>query len=401
MKKIIIILAFLISSLFSFDVKQVDFATYCYYMSFMIDKNIILADDVPSSISVYMPKDEMSKKEAFKSLLTIINSKKLHYKIVDNTMIIYKSSEYQPVLKQFVIKFNYIKKEVLTNYLKSFFPNVKYQIFQNRLIIFSTFKQYKSIKKAIDSLQSSFKKAPVNFIISVINNKKAKEYGVNLNIKSPFKNLIELVTDTTVVNSTFSDDFSSFIKFLNSKGLSETLSKPTITLIDSSDYTLESVHSIPYITKSVTINKDGLPVTQTDLKYKDIGLKIYIKNVFITEDNIDFDMDIYIENIVSFENDQPITDTKHFNTHVQLTPQKPYYLIAGLRSVTKLTDKSAVPGLQSIPMLGYLFKNEKVSVEDLSFTFYISTQYFKNLLINNVLKQIEENAKRQTREERP
>jgi len=398
MKKITIILVLLISNLISFDLKQVDFSTYCYYISFMLNKNIVLADDVPQNISVFMPEDSMSKKEALSSLLTIIRSKKLHYKFVDNTIIIYKNPEYMPVYKQYVIKFNYIPRNVIQKYLTKFFPDIKYQIFQNRIVVYTTKKKYLQILNAIIKLQNSYKKASVSFVINVINNKKTKELGATLNIKSPFKNLIEFVTDTATIRSYYKDDFSSFIKFLNSKNAAETISKPTITLIDSSNYTLESVHSIPYVTKSVSVNKDGVPITQTDLKYKDIGLKIYIKNVYITETNIDFDIDIYIESIVSFQDNKPITDTKHFNSHVQLTKQKPYYLIAGLRTITKLNNKAGIPGLQKIPVLGFLFKNEKVSYEDLSFTFYISTNYFNNLYLNKVLQKIKANA---APEERP
>ncbi|WP_456479651.1 type II secretion system protein GspD [Nautilia sp.] len=383
MKKIIFFLLILINSLlFAYDLKQADFATFCNYVSYHTNYNIVVSEEVPTNFSVFMPRDDMKKNDILTSFFTILQSKKLNYKIINNsTILIYKKLPLKHSLKleNFVIRFNYVPKKVLSDYLKNFYPSYKFQIFQNRLLITCTPVDYYKIRTAVNMFQSSYKKAKINFLITVINNKKAKEIGSELNVKSPFHSslLFDFVTDTASVSSSAVFDFSSFIKFLNSKGAAETISKPTILLIDSNNYTLESVHSIPYITKSVTTDKDGNPVTQTDLKYKDIGLKIYIKNVYITDESIDFDMDIYLQSIVSYDDDKPITDTKHFNTHIQLTKKSDNYLIAGLRTVTKIDEESGVPVLKDVPVIGILFQKNKKSVEDLSFSFYISTDYFK------------------------
>jgi general secretion pathway protein D len=382
-KKIIFYLL-IISKLFTYDLKQADFPTFCNYVSYHIGYNIVISEEVPTNFSVFMPTDNMTIDEMKKSFFTILKSKGLNFKIINKTILIYKKINKPPILpklQNFVIRFNYVPKSVLKNYLINFYPKYKFQIFQNRLLITCTSVDYYKIRTAISNLQSSYKKANINFLITVINNKKAKEIGTDLNFKSPFysSTLFDLVTDTAVVSSSITNDFSAFIKFLNSKGAAETISKPTILLIDSSNYTLESVHSIPYVTKTVTTDKDGNPVTQSDLKYKDVGLKIYIKNVYITDRSIDFDMDIYVESIVSYDNDKPITDTKHFNTHVQLTKKSSGYLIAGLRTVTKINEESGVPLLKDIPVVGILFQKNKKSIEDLSFSFFISTDYFKGL----------------------
>lgn len=379
MKKILTILLFLSFS-FSYDLKKADFSTFCNYVSFHIGKNIVISEEVKTNFSVFMPNDDMKPSEIRRAFFTILKSKNLNYKIIDNTILVYKKTQLK--LPTYVIRFNYIPSSVISTYIKNFYPGVKFQIFQNKLLITCNYSQYHDIKLSISKLQNSYKKAQVNFLITVINNKKAKELGSNLSVKSPFHNSVffDLVTDTATISSSLPYDFSTFIRFLNQKGVAETISKPTINLIDSHDYSLESVHNIPYTEKTVTVDKDGNPVTQTDIKYKDIGLKIYIKNVYITEKNIDFDMDIYIQNIVSMVNNNPITDTKHFNTHIQLTKDNPNYIIAGLRSVTKLSDKTKIPVLGDIPVIGLLFQSKKESVEDLSFSFYISTSFFKNAM---------------------
>ena len=79
----------------------------------------------------------------------------------------------------------------------------------------------------------------------------------------------------------------------------------------------------------------------------------------------------------SLDKNIPVTDTKHFNTHIELTKKNSSYLLAGLRSVTKISNSSNVPLLSRLPLIGLLFKDKKSDIEDLSFAFYISTNFFK------------------------
>jgi len=382
MKRIILLL-FLVVNLFAYDLKKVDFATFCNYVSYTLGENIIISKDVPTSFSVFMPFDRISNSELKKDFFLILRSYGLKYRISSNTILIYKNDfNSSAPLSTHLIKFAFISKNSLSKYLKTLYPNLKFVIFKDRLVLISTRKTFLNIKHLVSDLMSSYLQARINFLILVIDNKKAKQIGSKLTLKNPFKRLLfDIVSNSVTFNNSLPSgvQFSTFLQILNSKGISQTISKPTILLISGSNYTLESVHNIPYIQKTVTINKDGNPVTQSQIKYKDIGLKIYIKNVFITKKNIDFDMDIYVQNLISLDNNIPITDTKHFNTHIQLTRNHSSYLLAGLRSVTKISSKEDVPVLSKIPFLGLLFRNDKSNIEDLSFAFYISTNFFKDM----------------------
>ena len=378
----VLIIIFLVVNLFSYDLKKANFVTFCNYVSYTINKNIIISQGVPTSFSVFMPTDNMSPSVLQKNFFIILKSKGLHYKITSNTILVYKNDvnlSKSPIFSS-VIRFTFVPKVVISKYLKLYYPGLKFVIFQNRLIVTSTKENIKKIKYLIKNLMSSYLQAKINFLITVLDNKKAKEIGSSLSIKNPFKHLLfSIVSDSVSVSNTLPSGgyFSSFLTFLNSKGISQTISKPTLNLIDGSNYTLESVHNIPYVEKTISVDKDGNPITQTQIKYKDIGLKIYIKNVYITKNNIDFDMDIYVQNIISLDKNIPVTDTKHFNTHIELTKKNSSYLLAGLRSVTKISNSSNVPLLSRLPLIGLLFKDKKSDIEDLSFAFYISTNFFK------------------------
>ena len=376
----LIVLLFSVN-VFAFDLKKVNFVTFCNYVSYTIGKNIIISQNVPTNFSVFMPYDNMDPSTLEKNFFIILKSKKLSYKITDNTILIYEDhSKHLSKLYSSVIPFAFVPGSVISKYLKTNYPGVKFIVFQNRLFVTSTRKNLLHIKSAISALMSSYLQAKVNFLIIVINNKKASQIGTSLNFRNPFRHLLfSIVSNSVSISNSLPSNtyFSSFLHFLNSKGISQTISKPTLNLIDGFNYTLESVNNIPYTQKTITLGSNNNPVTQVQIKYKDIGLKIYIKNVFITKNNIDFNINIYIQNIVSLDNNVPVTDTKHFNTHIELTRSRSSYLLAGLRSVTKITSSQNVPLLSKLPLVGLLFKNKKSNIQDLSFAFYISTNFFK------------------------
>ena len=63
-------------------------------------------------------------------------------------------------------------------------------------------------------------------------------------------------------------------------------------------------------------------------------------------------------------------------THVELTKKHSQYLLSGLRSITKIDTKDEIPYLSKIPFLGFLFRNDKSSIQDFSFALIVSTNKF-------------------------
>ena len=89
MKKIIFYLL-IISKLFTYDLKQADFATFCNYVSYHIGYNIVISEEVPTNFSVFMPTDNMTTDEMKNTFFTILKSKGLNFKIINKTILIYK-----------------------------------------------------------------------------------------------------------------------------------------------------------------------------------------------------------------------------------------------------------------------------------------------------------------------
>jgi len=115
MKKIIFYLLVLANSLvFAYDLKQADFATFCNYVSYHVNKNIVISEEVPTNFSVFMPTDNMTQNDILTAFFTMLKSKKLDYKIINNsTILIYKKiqKKEKPKLENFVIRFNYVPKK--------------------------------------------------------------------------------------------------------------------------------------------------------------------------------------------------------------------------------------------------------------------------------------------------
>ncbi|EDM22857.1 hypothetical protein CMTB2_04102 [Caminibacter mediatlanticus TB-2] len=62
MKKIIIALCLFLINLYSFDLKKSDFATFCNFISYSLNKNIVIAKDVDTKFSVFILKTICQKK---------------------------------------------------------------------------------------------------------------------------------------------------------------------------------------------------------------------------------------------------------------------------------------------------------------------------------------------------
>lgn len=56
-------------------------------------------------------------------------------------------------------------------------------------------------------------------------------------------------------------------------------------------------------------------VTSDEVEYKDVGLRLNISSVLITNDSVSFSLDLYIENLLD-DTDTPRISSRHLKTNV-------------------------------------------------------------------------------------
>lgn len=156
---------------------------------------------------------------------------------------------------------------------------------------------------------------------------------------------------------------------LKEKGVSDLLYNPRVTLIDNKDSVIESVIKTPIQKSSIEIqNNQRMTTNQVD--YQDVGLKLYITNVLITNDSVSFTLDLYIESLLD-DTLTPRISSRHLKTNVYLTDSNSF-LIGGINSKETIKSTKTIPFVENIPILGDIttYKSEKTT--DYSFSIFIT-----------------------------
>ena len=376
LQRLILVLCFLLSSsLSALEYRNITFNDFLGEISSITGKNIVISGNVDTNFDVFLPTLDLSNTDTFSKLLKdILNVNGLDYLIQDSVLLIYNPTvEEKPVLKDYIIKFKHISKEDVVSALSLFNENIKYTVYSDRVLLLTTESQYKIIDNLINGLDTSYQLRQLSFTIISTDNTKLKEIGPRIeSILSPsdhfyFKIITNVLTvDSTKVNK---DSVTSLINLLKEKGVSDLIYNPRVTVIDNKDSVIESVIKTPIQKSSIDI-QNSQSITTNQVEYQDVGLKLYISSVLITNDSVSFTLDLYIENLLD-DTLTPRISSRHLKTNVYLTDTNSF-LIGGINSKETIKSTKTIPFIENIPILGDIttYKSEKTS--DYSFSIFIT-----------------------------
>lgn len=375
-KLILVVLCFLLSSsLSALEYRNITFNDFLGEISSITGKNIVISGNVDTNFDVFLPTLDLSKTDTFSKLLKdILNVNGLDYLIQDSVLLIYNPTvEDKPVLNDYIIKFKHVSKEDVVSALSLFSENIKYTVYSDRILLITTESQYEIINNLINGLDTSYQLRQLSFTIISTDNTKLKEIGPRIeSLLNPLDHFyFKIITNVLTVDSTKvnKDSVTSLINLLKEKGVSDLLYNPRVTLIDNKDSVIESVIKTPIQKSSIEIqNNQRMTTNQVD--YQDVGLKLYITNVLITDNSVSFTLDLYIENLLD-DTLTPRISSRHLKTNVYLTDSNSF-LIGGINSKETIKSTKTIPFIENIPILGDIttYKSEKTT--DYSFSIFIT-----------------------------
>ncbi|WP_188116128.1 type II secretion system protein GspD [Campylobacter concisus] len=376
LQRLILVLCFLLSSsLSALEYRNITFNDFLGEISSITGKNIVISGNVDTNFDVFLPTLDLSNTDTFSKLLKdILNVNGLDYLIQDSVLLIYNPTvEEKPVLKDYIIKFKHISKEDVVSALSLFNENIKYTVYSDRVLLLTTESQYKIIDNLINGLDTSYQLRQLSFTIISTDNTKLKEIGPRIeSILSPLDHFyFKIITNVLTVDSTKvnKDSVTSLINLLKEKGVSDLIYNPRVTVIDNKDSVIESVIKTPIQKSSIDI-QNSQSITTNQVEYQDVGLKLYISSVLITNDSVSFTLDLYIENLLD-DTLTPRISSRHLKTNVYLTDTNSF-LIGGINSKETIKSTKTIPFIENIPILGDIttYKSEKTS--DYSFSIFIT-----------------------------
>lgn len=374
--KLILVLCFLLtSSLSALEYRNITFNDFLGEISSITGKNIVISGNVDTNFDVFLPTLDLSNTDTFSKLLKdILNVNGLDYLIQDSVLLIYNPKvEDKPVLKDYIIKFKHISKEDVVSALSLFSENIKYTVYSDRILLITTESQYNIISNLINGLDTSYQLRQLSFTIISTDNTKLKEIGPRIeSLLNPLDHFyFKIITNVLTVDSTKvnKDSVTSLINLLKEKGVSDLIYNPRVTVIDNKDSVIESVIKTPIQKSSIDI-QNSQSITTNQVEYQDVGLKLYISSVLITNDSVSFTLDLYIENLLD-DTLTPRISSRHLKTNVYLTDTNSF-LIGGINSKETIKSTKTIPFIENIPILGDIttYKSEKTS--DYSFSIFIT-----------------------------
>jgi len=380
MKKLLLALILFLTLLNSKDFKNISLDDFVQILSHTTNKNFIISDSVNKDFHIYLPNyDFNNKKLSLKLLYNILILNNLDYKTFNNVYLIFKPKPKKskkpdipkpPKLHSYIIKFKYLTRADLNSFFK-LFPKVKHIILQNRIFSITDLDTYKKLSLQIHKLDNSYLQRNIQVTILSTLNTHNKNLGLDFKaLHFDVSKYITLLTSKVSFNTSLTNNtqFYAFINAMQDKGYTTILDNPNITLSDRKNAIIESTQNIPYLSSS-TSTKDTTTTTRDSYSYKDVGLKINFKNVVITKDYIDLDLDIFIQSILQ-QSLTPIIGSRHIQTHITLDINSSV-VIGGLSS--KLNYKSTVniPIIEYIPLINKITSHDTSEVKDETFTIII------------------------------
>lgn len=386
MKKILLTLIFLAISLYSKDFQSIKLSEFAHIVSNTTDKNIVISDTVQKDFSIYLPSFDFSNSKITLKLLTeILDVNQLSHRQFDNIILIYKEvpkeerkEEIKPILNPYIIKYQFLNVKDLTSFLVSLYPDLKFTYLKNRVFFNATENDYSIIKNYIETLDKSYLEANLYFNVISTSNTLNKDIGTDFKMDIiETDRYINLLTSSVKFESTLTSprNFYAFINLLTAKGYSKLLQNPSVLVRDGGSAILESTTKIP-ILQQTTQTSSTLNQTQNSYKYEDVGLKLNVVNVFISDDTFTFDLEITLESIIE-KSVTPTISTKKLKTTISLKNNDPF-IIAGINSDEDFESSSNIPLIEYIPIINKITEHKTKDTKNETFTIVLNTDLFKN-----------------------
>lgn len=195
------------------------------------------------------------------------------------------------------------------------------------------------------------------------------------------------------------DKIAAMIHALAGEGKVNILSSPRLLVRDQEEASIEAGQDIPTATSSSQSNETTSNVNQT-IEYKTIGIKLKIKPSINDERTVVLDIEQEVSDqlpnvTVGQEGfSYPAFSTRKMKTSI-VVPDKQGIVIGGIIREKKDRDYQGIPGLSSIPLLGYLFRYTTHEVSKTELVILITPHVITNkseteLLTTDFLNKLKE-----------
>ena len=163
----------------------------------------------------------------------------------------------------------------------------------------------------------------------------------------------------------------------------DVLATPQLLTLDNEEASVEVVDNIPYTKESTTRNDNDF--TTQSMDYKDVGVKLKITPRISDDGSLRLEVEQEVsrvtQGLVTLSNGDQIvapTTRKRLVKTTILLQDSQTAVIGGLLDDQKTYNQSEVPGLGSVPLLGWLFKSRQKDSTQTNLFIFITPKVIRN-----------------------
>lgn len=247
----------------------------------------------------------------------------------------------------------------------SIFPKSQFvYLEQSDMISYSCTKsQHKQIERMLSAADNKSKEGVIKITLFSTKKDKIKSFGSNIrkmtfSLDSSFDKLFNNLLSSSspaslVVEKSLNVGFTLFA--LEGHGLVEIFQEPTIRISNGKESIVKSGLNIGYLESTMMVREDQQIVTD-QIRYRDVGIQLKILPK-IKNDWVYLELDLISEELISLEDNIPLTQKISYKSSVTVRRGKPL-LLTGIKKTSVQFEKDGVPFLKDIYLIGELFKKE-------------------------------------------
>ncbi len=256
---------------------------------------------------------------------------------------------------------------------------------RNALIIEAVPSDYIIVKKILEELDVLPRQVLIDVLILDVNITDTQSLGVEWSFLKDRPNgesgLLTANLGSTTKGLTFTagikDDWITAVQALATDDKANVLSAPSVLASDNKPATINVVTQIP-VTSSTFDTDNG--VTTTSVQYRDTGIILTVTPHINDDGMVSMEIEQEVSSVVesSVSESNPSFFNRNVSTSLTVRDNQAI-VIGGLISETKSDNVSGVPGLSSLPGIGFLFGNKTDSIIKNELIILISPKVINNL----------------------
>jgi type II secretory pathway component GspD/PulD (secretin) len=205
-----------------------------------------------------------------------------------------------------------------------------------------------------------------------------------LNLQGSFSLPSSITTGlgTATIGTLSRDNYNVVLQALDAYGKSRTLSNPHLAVINNQEASILIGTTIPYTTSTTTTPAAGSPTTAESVNFIDTGVKLHVTPTIHTDGYVTMKIKPEISNEESTPFSAPdgslipIIDTSEVQTTVSVKDGVTI-IIGGLIKDQRINNKSKIPVLGDLPILGKVFSNENRELQKTEIVIFLTPHIIK------------------------